>query len=42
MTTLSQRLDADEVEGADRAAQLQAGSAMIDLARAQATAHSSR
>lgn len=30
MTALSQRLDADEVEGADRAAQLKAGSAMID------------
>lgn len=34
MTALSQRLDADEVEGADRAAQLQAGSAMIDAGTA--------
>lgn len=34
MTTLSQRLDADEVEGAERAAQLQAGSAMIDAGTA--------
>lgn len=30
MTALSQRLDADELEGADRAAQLRSGSAMID------------
>ena len=34
MTTLAQRLDADEVEGAERAAQLQAGSAMIDAGTA--------
>lgn len=34
MTMLSQRLDADEVEGAERAAQLQAGSAMIDAGTA--------
>lgn len=34
MTALSQRLDTDEVEGADRAAQLQAGSAMIDAGTA--------
>ncbi len=30
MTALSQRLDADEVEGAERAAQLKSGSRMID------------
>jgi len=30
MTALSQRLDADEVEGADRAEQLKTGSSMID------------
>ena len=34
MTALSQRLDADEVEGGDRAAQLQAGSALIDAGTA--------
>jgi len=39
MTTLSQRLDADEVEGADRAGQLQAGSAMIDVGTAPEAAN---
>lgn len=34
MTMLSQRLDADELEGAERAAHLQAGSAMIDAGTA--------
>jgi hypothetical protein len=39
MTALSQRLDADEVEGEDRAAQLQAGSAMIDAGTAPQAAN---
>lgn len=39
MTALSQRLDADEVEGADRAAQLQAGSAMIEAGTAPEAAN---
>jgi hypothetical protein len=34
MTALAQRLDADEVEGADRAEQLKAGSRMIDAGTA--------
>ena len=39
MTALSQRLDADEVEGADRAAQLKSGSGMIDAGTEPAAAN---